>query len=70
MKPRPVWWKVIIGLIIAFNAINKMLHRTAPPPNVNRDQFQGMQDMQIVILFLGLWLIWWGTKPLRKKPTA
>jgi len=70
MKPRkPVWWKIVIGLIVTFNSVVAVVNRKPPSPNVNIDQFQGMQAAQFILIFVGIWLIWSGTKPLRSKPT-
>jgi hypothetical protein len=66
--PKPVWWKVILGLILVFNSIYAVTNRKAPPPNANRDQVQGMEAAQAMMVFVGGWLVWSGTKPLRKPP--
>jgi hypothetical protein len=67
---KPVWWKVIVGGILMVSETLAIMNRRAPSPSANQDQVQGMEAMQVILVIVGIWLIWSGTKPLREKPPA
>jgi hypothetical protein len=65
-QPKPVWWKVIVGILIVLTEGMAILNRQPIAASANRDQVEGMNAMQVVLVVVGLWLIWSGTKPLRR----
>jgi len=66
LAPKPVWWKVIVGGLLVLSEIGSICGR-ARALTGNRDQVQGMQAMEVILLLLGCWLIYSGTQPLRSK---
>lgn len=66
LTSKPIWWKVVVGGLLVFVEISNIFGR-AQPLTGNRDQIEGMKAMEVVLLFVGAWLIYAGTKPLRVK---
>jgi hypothetical protein len=64
---KPIWWKVFIGALLALAEFGAIFGRRPVTAVVNTDQQQGMGMMQVVLLLIGLWLIWSGMAPVRKK---
>lgn len=69
-SPRPVWWKVILGLVLIIVEIHS---HVSPAANLlkasNHTQQVGMDVTALLIVLLGCWLVYSGTKPVwRKSP--
>jgi uncharacterized membrane protein YecN with MAPEG domain len=65
---KPVWWKVIVGLLLIFVEINSRIH---PAPNLLKADSPGEQigmDVTMVALIaVGCWLVYSGARPLWRK---
>jgi hypothetical protein len=66
--PKPVWWKVILGLVIIYVAVDSYIN---PAPNMlranNQSEEFGMFVGAIVTVTLGIWLVYSGAKPFWRK---
>ena len=65
---KPVWWKVILGLVLIFVEINNRIH---PSSNLlkadNVGQQVGMDVAMFAIIAVGCWLVYSGAKPVWRK---
>lgn len=65
---KPVWWKVILGLLLILVEINSRIH---PAPNLlkasNPGEQVGMNATMLAIIAVGCWLVYSGVKPLWRK---
>jgi hypothetical protein len=65
---KPVWWKVILGLVLILVEINNHTH---PAPNLlkanNLGEQAGMNVAMVAIIAVGCWLVYSGAKPLWRK---
>ena len=65
---KPVWWKVILGLVLVYVEIHS---HVSPAPNflraTNQAQQTGMDIMMVAIIVVGCWLVYSGAKPLWRK---
>ena len=62
---KPVWWKVILGLLLIYVQIHSHFY---PAPNLlkadNPAQQTGMNIVMGLIIAVGCWLVYSGTKPV------
>lgn len=67
-SPKPIWWKVILGLVLVYTEIH---NHASPAPNLlradNAAEQVGMNVAMIVIILVGCWLIYSGVRPLWRK---
>lgn len=63
---KPVWWKVVVGTLLAIAEIGALFGRATPMAG-NKQQIAGMNAISVLLLLLGLWLIYSGTQPLRRR---
>jgi hypothetical protein len=65
---KPVWWKVIVGLLLIFVEINNHIN---PAPNLLKanspSEQVGMNVVMLALIALGCWLVYSGSKPLWRK---
>jgi len=65
---KPVWWKVILGLVLIFVEIHSHFY---PAPNLlkadNPAQQTGMNIAMVLIIAAGCWLVYSGAKPVWRK---
>ena len=66
--PKPVWWKVILGLVLIFVEINNHMH---PASNLlkadNAGEQAGMNVAAVIIIAVGCWLVYSGAKQVWRK---
>lgn len=66
---KPVWWKVISGLVLIFIEIKNHIHAA---PNLlkadNLGQQVGMNAAAVALIAVGCWLVYSGAKPVWRKP--
>jgi uncharacterized membrane protein YecN with MAPEG domain len=65
---KPVWWKVMVGLLLIFVEIDSRIH---PAPNLlkadNPGEQIGMDATMVAIVAVGCWLVYSGARPLWRK---
>ena len=68
-RQEPVWWKVIVGLLLIFIEIKNHI---APATNLlkadNEGEQIGMNVAMVALIILGCWLVYSGIKPMWRKP--
>jgi hypothetical protein len=66
--PKPIWWRVIVGLLLIFIEIKS---RIDPAPNLlkasNSGEQAAMNGTMVALIILGCWLVYSGVKPLWRK---
>lgn len=66
---RMVWWKIVVGAVLVLVSTRSLLYpgsRTLQPDN--ETQAGAMLFVDLVFLFLGVWLIYRGMKPKTMEP--
>jgi len=65
---KPIWWKVIVGLLLIFIEVNNRIH---PAANLlkadNQGEQVGMNIAMVAVIALGCWLVYSGVKLMWRK---
>ena len=67
-RQEPVWWKVVVGLLLIFIEVKNHIH---PAANLlkadNQGEQIGMNTVMVALIVLGCWLVYSGIKPMWRR---
>lgn len=68
-KPqKPIWWRVIVGLMLIFIEVKNYIHPAANLLKANSPGEQAaMNGTMVALIVLGCWLVYSGVKPVWRK---
>ena len=65
---QPVWWKVIVGMLLILVEVKNHVFPSANLLKANNEGEQlGMYFVMVVLIGLGCWLVYSGIKPIWRK---
>ena len=63
------WWKIILGVVLIYINANQLLHpekRTFQPSTAG--EANAMLGMEVILIVVGAWLMYSGTRTGTRKP--